>query len=108
MNDDDLANLLGEAPATPDPVFRYGVFARVATQARHRAARHRALNIMAASTAAGLFCALAQAGGFTLQAAQPLLYGAAVAALTCILAEEARKSSHSVLARTLGRLRFRL
>lgn len=107
MNDDELANLLGEAPATPDPAFRYDVFARVAIEARRRAARRRAVNIVAASTAVGLFCALAQAGGFTVEAAQPLFYAAAVAALIYLLADEARKSSQSALARAL-RFRFRL
>jgi hypothetical protein len=108
MTDDDLANLLGEKPATPDPAFRLDVFARVARQAHRRAARRRALNILAISTAVGLFFALAQAAGFTIETAQPLFYVAVAMGLAYVLAMEAIRGRRSVLGRAFAQLRFRL
>lgn len=108
MTDHDLASLLGETPATPDPAFRFDVFARVAMENRRRAARARALSLIAASTALGLMCAMAQAAGFGVETARPLLYAVIGIGLTFVLVAEARKSSRSLLLRSLGQLRFRL
>lgn len=106
MTDEELADLLGAAPASPDPAFRYDVFARVIVHDRRNAARRRAVHIVAASTALGLFCGLAQAAGFTAHTALPLIYAAAAAGMTYALAVQARKST--ALIRALGRFRFRL
>jgi hypothetical protein len=108
MTDDELAHLLGEAPTATDPTFRFDVFARVAVENRRRAARGRALAIVAGSTALGLICAAAQRAGLSVETAQPLFYASVAAGLTFVLAGEARKSSRSLIARSLGRLRFRL
>ncbi len=108
MTDDDLANLLGEKPATPDPAFRLDVFARVAFAAQRPAARRRALGIVIVSTAVGIFFALAQTAGFTMDAAQPLFYALAFAGSAYLLAVEAMKGRRSAFARTLTQLRLRL
>lgn len=108
MNDDELANLLGAAPQAPDPAFRLEVFARVALAAQQRAARRRALSIVVVSTATGAFFGLAQAAGVTIETLQPLFYALGAAGSTYVLAMEAMKGRRSVLARTLGQLRFRL
>lgn len=75
MSDDlELANLLGEAPAqTPDPGFRYDVFARVTERARRRGARARAFRQVAALTLIGALFPILQAFGLTITAAQPVL-----------------------------------
>jgi hypothetical protein len=96
MNDDELANLLGEAPASPDPAFRYDVFARVSAEARRRAAFERAIRIMAAFTALGLFFPLTRAAGVTLAQLQPLFYVAAVIPLAYLLAIAAIRGPSSV------------
>ncbi len=108
MNEQDLAGLLGASPITPDPVFRFEVFKRIAERARRRAAYRRAARTVAVSSAVGVFFPLAQAAGFTLADAQPLFYTGVVVGLTYFLAREAVKGPHSVLARGLGQLRFRL
>jgi hypothetical protein len=74
MNDDDLADLLGEKPAAPDVRFRLDTLSRVAEHARRRAALNRAVRIVAGSTALGLFFGLTQAAGLTLSQLQPLFY----------------------------------
>lgn len=96
MNDDALANLLGEAPPTPDPAFRYDVFARMATKSRRRAAATRALRIVAIFTALGLFFPLARAAGVTIAHMQPLLYVAAVVPLAYVLALAAIRGPRSL------------
>ncbi|GIK48914.1 MAG: hypothetical protein BroJett013_16110 [Alphaproteobacteria bacterium] len=87
MNDDrELADLLGRAPpASPDPVFRFDVFARVTERARRREAVSRALNQVAAYAAVGLAFPVARAAGLDWPAAQPvLLAGGAVAAAAAV------------------------
>jgi hypothetical protein len=108
MTDDDLANLLGAKPATPDPAFRLDVFARVTTRARRRAARRRAATIIASSSALGLFFALAQAAGFTVHTAEPLFYALTAVGCGYLLAVETVKGRRSVLARAFAQFRFRL
>ncbi len=108
MTDDDLANLLGEKPATPDLAFRLDVFTRVAYAAQRRAARRRALTIVLVSTAVGAFFALAQAAGFTIERMQPLFYAAAVVGSAYFLMLEVGRGRRSPLARVFTRLRLRL
>jgi hypothetical protein len=55
MSDQDLADLLGTAPAKgPDPVFRFDVLTRAAAHARRRKARARALRYVGVLTLVGL------------------------------------------------------
>jgi hypothetical protein len=108
MTDDDLANLLGEKPATPDASFRIDVFARVAQHKQRRAARTRALNIVAASSGVGAFFGLAQAAGFSIETAQPLFYALVAVGSAYLLAMEAVKGRRSPFARAFSQLRFRL
>ncbi len=84
--DSELANLLGEAPRTPDPAFRFDVFARMAARSRRRAARQRAAIYVAGFAALGLVFPAAQAIGLTLAEAGPLLMSAGALGLAYALA----------------------
>jgi len=108
MTDEELADLLGEKPATPDPAFRFDVLARAAQHAQRRAAHIRALNIMLISCTVGAFFALGQGLGFRIETAEPLIY--AVAAIGCawLLAQETIKGRRSPFVRAFAHLRFRL
>ena len=110
MSDDlELANLLGEAPpATPDPGFRYDVFARVSERARRRAAVSRALNQVAVFAAIGLIFPVAQAAGFTLETAQPVLIAAAALLTAAVAAVLTIGGPRVVLARSRAALRHPL
>lgn len=108
MTDEDLANLLGEKPATPDPAFRIDVLARAAQHAQRRAAQTRALNIVLISCAVGAFFGLAQAASITLPNMEPLLYAFAAVASALFFAQEAVKGRRSPFARAFAHLRFRL
>lgn len=108
MTDEDLANLLGAKPATPDPAFRFDVLARAAQHAQRRAAQTRALNIILISSAVGAFFAMTPAVGFRIENAEPLLYAAAAVASAFIFAQETIKGRRSPLARAFAHLRFRL
>jgi uncharacterized membrane protein YfcA len=108
MTDEELANLLGARPATPDLAFRIDVFARVAQHKQRRAARTRALNIVAASSGVGAFFGLAQAAGFNTETAQPLFYALVAVGAAYLLAMEAVKGRRSPFARAVSQLRFRL
>lgn len=106
MNDEELAHFLGgEAPA-PDASFRVDVFARIAHNGRRREARRQAITLVAAYTAVGVLVGLAQAFGFTVERAQPLLLVAAAAGLAYFAAMDAGKGSRSSLARWFTGLRF--
>jgi hypothetical protein len=108
MTDEELANLLGEKPATPDPAFRFDVLARAAERAQQRAARTRAINIVAASCGAGAFFALTQSVGFRIENAQPLFYALIAVGCAYMLAQETIKGRRSPFARAFSQLRFRL
>jgi hypothetical protein len=87
MSDDlELAALLGEAPAAPDPAFRYDVFTNVAERARRRHARTRAARTIAAFTLVGAAFPAAQAIGLTLHTFEPILASAAALALAGVVA----------------------
>jgi hypothetical protein len=108
MTDEDLANLLGEKPAAPDPAFRFDVIARAAQHAQRRAAHIRALNIILISCAVGAFFALTQAAGFRFETAQPLFYALAAVGCAYPLAMETIKGRRSPFARAFAQFRFRL
>lgn len=108
MNDEHLANLLGEKPPGTDIGFRLEALARAGALARRDAARRRALVIVLVSTAVGTFFGLAQASGFTIERMQPLLYALAAAGSAYVLMQEAARGPRSSLARSLGQLRLRL
>lgn len=83
MRDDlSLAALLGEAPQTPDPGFRFDVFARMAEQERRRKARQRGMQQVAMFTAMGLVLALIQTASAHAGAWTPLLGVAGALALS--------------------------
>jgi len=76
MSDDlSLAALLGEAPKTPDPGFRFDVLARVSARAARREAWTRGLMQVAAFTAVGLLAALVQFASVSSGAWIPVLSG---------------------------------
>jgi hypothetical protein len=108
MTDEELANLLGEKPATPDPAFRFDVLARAAQHAQRRAAQIRALNIMLISCTVGAFFALSQGLGFRIENAQPLFYTLVAIGCGYVLAQETIKGRRSPFARAFAHLRFRL
>jgi hypothetical protein len=106
MNDDlELAALLGEAPRTPDPAFRFDVFAATTARARRRAARRRALLYVAASAGVGLAFPVAQALGITLAAAAPFLLTAGALGLAYALAVLALEGAGGLLQRSLRLVR---
>lgn len=106
MSDDlDLANLLGEAPNTPDPAFRFDVMARTAERARRRASHQKAYRIMLASTLLGLVFATGQALGLGYHHLQPLLLVAGVLGLAYVLALITISGPRAVLARSRAILR---
>lgn len=87
MSDDlELAALLGEAPKTPDPGFRYDVLARVAEHAQRRAAFVRGFKQAGALTLLGISVPLAQALGLGAHQLQPMLLALAAVGCAYILA----------------------
>lgn len=87
MHDDvSLAALLGEPPQTPDPGFRFDVFARMAERARRRAALERGALQVAAFTAIGLILALIQFGSVAAGAWGPMLACLGALVLTAAVA----------------------
>jgi len=109
MSDDlDLAALLGEAPRTPDPGFRFDVMALAAERAHRRAARQRALRLVLVSTLIGLAFPLAQAFGVGFTEAQPLLLVAGTLGLAYVLALLTIQGPAAVLARSRALLRARI
>jgi hypothetical protein len=106
MSDDhELAALLGEAPRTPDPGFRFDVLSLTAWRARRRASRQRALRLVLASTLVGLVFPLAHAFGVGFVEVQPLLLVAGVLGLAYLLALVTIKGPRAVLARSRAVLR---
>lgn len=100
--DDDLlmADLLGEAPATPDPAFRFDVLSRTSIRARRRAAVSKALNQIALFSAIGLVFPIAGAAGLTWETAQPLVMAAGLLALGVAAASVSILGPRAVLARS--------
>jgi fatty acid desaturase len=109
MSDDlELAGLLGEAPRTPDPGFRFDVLSRTSQRARRRASRQRASRLVLASTLIGLVFPLARAFGVGFAEVQPLLLVAGVLGLAYVLALLTLEGPRAVLARSRAVLRGRL
>lgn len=71
-----IAELLGAAPRSPDPGFRFDVFARVATRARRRAQIWTALRQVMLFAAAGAFVAVLQRAHLDWSELQPPLFTA--------------------------------
>lgn len=106
MTDDrDMAELLGEAPRTPDPGFRVDVLGRVAARARRRAALDRAGKQIVTFTLIGAFFPVARAFGVTPEVAQPLLLVGAVLVVAYLLAALTIQGPRPLLARSRALLR---
>ena len=106
MTDDlHLAELLGEAPKTPDPGFRIDVLARAGARARRRAALDRAWKQIVLFTLIGAVFPVAQAFGLTWHAAQPLVLAGAVLATAYLLAMLTIQGPRPLLARSRALLR---
>jgi len=106
MTDDlNIAEMLGEAPKTPDPGFRIDVLARVGARARRRAALDRAWRQIFTFTLIGAVFPIAQALGLTWQSAQPLVLTGAVLALAYLFAALTIQGPRPLLARSRAVLR---
>jgi hypothetical protein len=106
MTDDlHMAELLGQAPRTPDPSFRIDVISRVAARARRRATLERALRQVVMFTLLGAVFPIAQAFGLTWETAQPLLLAVAVLVLAYLLAALTIQGPRPLLARSRALLR---
>ncbi|HVK79607.1 MAG TPA: hypothetical protein VM915_03255 [Verrucomicrobiae bacterium] len=100
MSDDlSLAALLGEAPKTPDPGFRFDVLARVSARAARREAWTRGLMQVAAFTAVGLLVALVQFGSVSSGAWTPVLSVAGALAASGVFALVVIQGPKAALAR---------
>jgi hypothetical protein len=107
MNDDlDLAALLGEAPKTPDPGFRFDVLKLTAMRAHRRTARQRAFRLVLISTLIGLIFPLAHVFGVGFHELQPLLLVAGVLGLAYVLALLTIEGPRAALARSRAVLRL--
>lgn len=107
MNDDrELADLLGgPPPASPDPAFRFDVFARVTQRSRRREAMSRALNQVAIYAAIGLVFPVARAAGLDWSTAQPLLLAGGAISAAAAVALVTILGPRSVLSRSRALLR---
>jgi hypothetical protein len=107
MTDHDLemAELLGEAPKTPDPSFRFDVLARVAAKARRRAALDRAWKQIVVFTLIGVAFPIGQALGLTAHAVQPVLLVGAVLGFAYLFAALTIQGPGPLLARSRAMLR---
>ncbi|OQW57570.1 MAG: hypothetical protein A4S17_12565 [Proteobacteria bacterium HN_bin10] len=109
MSDDlELAALLGDAPRTPDPGFRFDVLALTAERARRQGARRRALRLVSTFTLIGLIFPLAQAFGVGFAELQPLLLVAGTLGLAYVLAVLTIDGPRAALARSRAMLRTSL
>ncbi len=107
MNDDrELADLLGEAPATPDPAHGILVLMRIAKRTRQRQAVVRAARTFGAFTAFGLIFPLVQLVGLPAMDAWAIALVGAVLGLAYLMAAVTSQGPRAVLARS--RAVFRL
>jgi peptidoglycan/LPS O-acetylase OafA/YrhL len=107
MNDDrDLADLLGEAPTTPDPAHSILVLMRIAERARQRKALVRGAWTFGAFSAVGLMVPLVQTVGLPAADVQAILLVAGVLGLAYLMAAVTAQGPRAVLARS--RAVFRL
>jgi hypothetical protein len=100
-----MAELLGEAPKTPDPGFRIDVVARIGARARRRAALERAWKQLVTFTRVGIAFPIAQAFGVTWQSAQPLVLAATVLGFAFLFAVLTIQGPRPLLARSRAMLR---
>lgn len=107
MNDNELADLLGEAPKTPDPAFRVDVFARITETARRRSAYMRAFRQAGAFVLLGLLIAAAQAFGLNWDSARPVVLVAVVVGAAYLFAHLTMQGPGAVVARSRAALRGR-
>ena len=106
MTDDrELADLLGEAPRTPDPAFRFDVLTHVGLRARRRAALERAITQVLTFTAIGLAFPAARGLGITWHALQPIALAAGVIGFAYLLAVLTIQGPKPLLARSRALLR---
>ena len=109
MTDDrELADLLGAAPAAPDPAFRFDVFARIAQRRQRASARQRALTWALGFALVGVAFPLAQVAGLRFEHLQPLAAAAGVLALAYLMAVATIEGPRSALARSRRLLLARL
>lgn len=107
MSDDlELAALLGGAPRTPDPGFRFDVLSLTAERARRRHARQRAFRTTVLFALVGLVFPVAHTLGLGLAELQPLLLVAGVLGLAYVLALWTLEGPRAVLARSRALLRM--
>lgn len=104
-DDSEMAELLSEAPRTPDPGFRIDVIARVAARARRRASLERAWKQIVTFTLIGVAFPIGQALGLTWHAAQPLLLAGAVLGFAYLFAALTIQGPGPLLARSRAMLR---
>jgi hypothetical protein len=102
-----LANLLGEAPATPNPGFRIDVFGRIAQRARRRAATARAAGQSLLFSLIGLVFAAVQAAGIDWTRLQPIVAAGGVLALASLAALGGIGGPKALLARARAVLHLR-
>ena len=108
MSDDhDLAGLLGEAPRTPDPSFRFDVLTRTFERACRRGARQNAFRTTMMFVLLGLIFPVAQAFGVGIRELQPFLLVAGLLALAYVLALWTLEGPRAVLARSRAVFRMR-
>lgn len=106
MTDDRrMADLLGEAPRTPDPGFRVDVLARVAVKARRRAAFDRAVKQIVSFSVLGLCFPVAGVLGFSWEAVQPFFIAGAVLTVAYLAAALTIQGPKPLLARSRALLR---
>ncbi|MGE0739891.1 MAG: hypothetical protein AB7O98_01005 [Hyphomonadaceae bacterium] len=106
MSDDlDLANLLGQAPRSPDPVFRFDIFADIAARKSRRAARRRALAYVAASLLVGLSIPAGHVVGLSFANLWPVLLVAGALGVAYVLAVAAAEGPGALVARSRALLR---
>ena len=104
-----IADLLGTTPRTPDPGFRFDVFARVAAHARRRAQIWTALRQIMLFAALGAFAAVLQRAQLNWSELQPALFSAGTligaALVSSVLIGGPRRLRADAAAALRGRIR---
>ncbi len=100
-----MADLLGEVPHTPDPGFRFEVFARMSERARRRAALRGALKTTGLFACLGLVFPLAGAAGLEFADVRPFVLVVSVLAAAYMFALFALEGPGGVLARSRALVR---
>lgn len=104
-----VGEMLGGPPATPDPVFRIAVIARLAERARRRAAGDRALRRLGVFAGIGFAFAAAQYADVDWSAlAQPVAISLVAVAAVGALALGMIEGPAALASRARGALRVRI